>query len=232
MGKQDTPLILSFVASLFGVGLQVSGYTNLPLAILIWSVCGILFIWWLWQARKRVEPYHLIIVGLAAVIIGAAVTLAGVVWQTARGNSLSPETKSQVTQLQADFEKYVKPRELRDEQIVAIGEFLLKRPPQKISVIFEANNSEANKYAAQIHRAFEMAHWESKLLTADKDIRLLEGVRYDVKYPPGSTDKNIPDDIRRAFQTAAAPLGGGGSGQSSRTGEIYVEMIVGHRPRR
>lgn len=188
--------------------------------------------WRLWQIRKRMEPHHLVILGLAGVLVFVAITLAGVVWQAQTPGGPSADLQTKMNELQATYEKYVRPRELSDEQIVAIGEFLLKRPPQKISVIFEVNNGEANHYTAQIHRAFEMAHWESRLLAADKDTRLLEGVRYDVKYPPGSTDKNIPDDIRRAFQAASAPLGGGGSGQTSKTGELYVEMIVGHRPRR
>jgi hypothetical protein len=65
-------------------GLQVSGLTNLPLAITLWGLAALLFLYWVghsandWRAKRgkprlKLEPSHLITLGI---IIAAA----GLVW--------------------------------------------------------------------------------------------------------------------------------------------------------
>lgn len=69
-------LIIAIVAFLFGTGLEMSGYTNLPLAISLWTVAGMLFLWWLWHSlpenpfqRKFMGPLALIVIGVICFVI-------------------------------------------------------------------------------------------------------------------------------------------------------------------
>jgi hypothetical protein len=48
-------IIGAIVAFLFWVGLQLSGFINLPLAILLWCICVGLLSWSAWPLRKRIS---------------------------------------------------------------------------------------------------------------------------------------------------------------------------------
>lgn len=184
------------------------------------------------KERMTLEPSHLIAVGLF-------IALAGVCWQIFSPSmpasqvtdlqSQVLDAQSKLTKLQESINKYVKPRKLSEEQIDTVAEFLLKRPSQKINIVSEDKNMEANSYAASIYRAFERAHW-APTLTSSKD-DFAEGAKYNVMYPKESRgDQNVADDIRRAFKEAGVDVSGGSS-RNSQTGELYVDFLIGHRPR-
>ncbi len=85
-------LIGSAITALGGLGVQLSGYTNLPLAIALWTIAGILFLWWLWHSlperplqRKFMGPVILFGVCFVGMIVAS-------VWYL-----LSVEQKSEVT---------------------------------------------------------------------------------------------------------------------------------------
>lgn len=72
-------LILTVIFFLLSTGLEVSGYTNLPLAIVLWGVAGVCLIWWLWRflpenpfQRKFMGPLALIVLGSLCIVAGAA----------------------------------------------------------------------------------------------------------------------------------------------------------------
>ncbi len=67
-------LILTAIFFLFSVALEVSGYTNLPLAIALWGVAAVCLFWWLWRflpenpfQRKFMGPLALFLVGVLCV---------------------------------------------------------------------------------------------------------------------------------------------------------------------
>ena len=70
-------LILTAIFFLLSTGLEVSGYTNLPLAIVLWSVAGVCLFWWLWRflpenpfQRKFMGPLILVVVGIVCLAAG------------------------------------------------------------------------------------------------------------------------------------------------------------------
>lgn len=202
------------------------------------ALCSLGIIWTLWhvandkrevRGKRRItlEPDHIIAAGLF-------IALAGVCWQifqpVSRASQLS-EIEAKLSEIGSAYDKYVKPRELSQDQIDAMEAFLLPRPSHKIKVIFPDRNREANHYAAQFYRTFKKAHWECELLS-DEAPKFIEGLRYNVKYPDTRKgDANVADDLKRAFEAAGMAIGGGSSG-SSETGELYVELLVGPRPTR
>lgn len=215
--------LLNYIANLVP---QLAGVTNMTGAI---TVAAIGLALWLisWHRKQRtagnvgVEPSYIIAAGFVLVALGF-------IWQAV----YPPASAKMLANLQSDFNRLVKPRVLSEEQMAAVEKFLLQRPKQKIKFVFEQYDSEANQYAVHLYRTFERAHWEVASLTTDKDIRLPEGLSFTVKYPRESNgDKNASDDITRAFKEANIPLQGSGSSRDSETGELYVIMNVGPRPK-
>ena len=78
--SKNRHLIWAIIVFLFALGLELSGYTNMPLAIIIWSIAAVLFAVWLWNSlpekpfqRKFMAPLILIGFGIVCVI-------GGVIW--------------------------------------------------------------------------------------------------------------------------------------------------------
>ena len=57
MAAKHNTLIFAVISILFWGGLEVSGYANLPLAIALWVIAGLLFLWWLWHSLPE-KPFQ------------------------------------------------------------------------------------------------------------------------------------------------------------------------------
>ena len=172
--------------------------------------------------------------------MGAVATLAGVVWQTTRGGSPPAELKSQVSQLQADFEKYVKPRRITEEQRETIVKFLLNRkPPETVHVRHHFPDDEAGSYAAQINHALVKADWKTTLYAAippnlptEERTIIKTGVSFLVEYTPTQRENSRALRLLEdAFREAKVPTSGMGSWDNPEGKEMKLYMFIGPRPR-
>lgn len=99
MVAKHKALIFAVISVLFWGGLEVSGYTNLPLAIGLWAIAGGLFLWWLWHylpenpfQRKFMGP--LILIGVGVVCIAGG----GVWYLTTADRRASNDTSTSETE--------------------------------------------------------------------------------------------------------------------------------------
>lgn len=207
----------------------------LGFGLALWVVLAAI---WHWTNERRVkhgkpklvfEATHLIALGLLIALVGAGWLILKP--QVPQANISALE--SRISAVQASIDKYVLPRELTEEQALKLENFFLQRPKQKIKVVSEAGNSEASRYATQLYRAFERAHWEPiSLTTAANDLRVPEGLSISVMYPTNSrSDQNVSDDLQRALKSANIPFGPVGSSRNQETAELYVLLLVGPKPR-
>lgn len=56
-------------------------YFNKSWLVLAISSIALFAVLWLWDRRKRMEPWYLIVVGLAGIILSASIALGGFIWQ-------------------------------------------------------------------------------------------------------------------------------------------------------
>lgn len=119
MGENKKSHAAGFWAAIFFLvesALQVSGITNLPLAVMLWGIAGVLFLYWLGHTlnnrrekhgkpRLNLEPSHLIIFGLIGAALCLVIVAGGYVWQqlwpkaAAIGPTVPSSSQSQPTQL-------------------------------------------------------------------------------------------------------------------------------------
>lgn len=93
MATKHNPLLLSVIFLLVGWGLEVSGIANLPLAIALWIIAGVFFLWWLWHFLPE-KPFQRKFMGpLVLIGFGVLCIIAGGVWYfnvAARVNASTP----------------------------------------------------------------------------------------------------------------------------------------------
>ena len=196
------------------------------------AIVGIVGFFWHhvneWQAsrgRRMVtfEPVHLIAVGLL-------MAFAGVTWHIL-------QTSSKLNDLQANFDKFLKPRDVTDAGVKAIEQFLLPRPPQKLTVVYAWPDSEAQEYAARIHKGIRLGGWDVQILSedaADAEIGPLpEGLLIRVKYPKNwqAGSPKALELLKQALAEANIRAGSESGGQAD-VSEPKVFLGVGSKSRR
>lgn len=227
---------------LLALAAQVSGYTNSAVAAILAGVATLLLLvpvghrWWCKQVGRRVESWHLQVIGLGGVIVFAIIALSGVIWQ----HSVNPAADLQIKfdALQSKYDKFVKPRELTDAQIKAVSDFLLPRSHHTIRIFF-AKTDEANAYAGQIMQAFKLADWDLPdkgivPLDSRPDLPDIEGVGFYAALPAGAVKRSSGkayDLAMEGLAKAQITFRGGGSVRSETDSE-YVVVVVGRKETR
>lgn len=216
-------------------------YTGLTLC----SIGVVATIWHLVNVRRRqrgkpvimFEPIHLIGVGLLVALIGVG-------WQIWRGpttGSPSAELQSQISEIRADLDRYVKPRRITEEQHGTIVKFLLDRkPPETVHILHHSPDDEAASYAAQINHALIKADWKTtsyagvppNLPREDRTI-IKTGIYFFVEYTPTQHENSRAIRLLEdAFREAKIQAGGMGSWTNSQGKEMKLYLCIGPRPRK
>lgn len=143
---------------------------------------------------------------------------------------------SQVRELRDAFEKYVRPRELTEQHMNAIEQFLIVRPRHQVQILFEHPNAEAGRFAGQIHRALQRAHWDAHLKArASQEPPISDGLHLRVTYQTGVEQQRIAksamDDLSRSFESVGISFSSSGSSTVQEKKDMEILMTVGHRPR-
>src|SRR5690348_7455066 len=84
-------------------------------------------------SRQKLEPIHLIIFGLIGGWLLFGVAVAGTIWWLVRPPT--DPTKAKVDSLVSDFDRYIKPRQLSDEQKNIIRDYLLPRGRERLTIV-------------------------------------------------------------------------------------------------
>jgi hypothetical protein len=203
-------------------------------ALAVWVVIGSI---WHFTNERRLERGKPKLIFDPGYIVAAGLILAGigVALQTmsAKTYRRDDDLEKRVNGLTSSFEKYVSPRKLTAEQAAKIEEFLLRRPKQKLQVIFENNNIEANQYAVSIYEAFSRGGWEAiDLRSAQPTETIPEGIYINSIYPRTTTHNMVAnDDAKRALETADVHVSGSGASRNGDSDDVIVMIRVGHKPR-
>lgn len=178
-------------------------------------------------------------------IFGAVLTVA-LIWELHRSATKTSavqladlsEAISQVREMRALFERHVKPRELSQEQMDAMEQFLIARPKHKIRIVVDQSNGEAARFAKQILQIFGRAHWDARMVQPKKDsdpLLLQEGLFLGMyfKMGQGPLAGKTEDDITRALGKAGIAFTATTATASATIegSELDIALVVGHRPR-
>jgi hypothetical protein len=185
-----------------------------------------------WRGEKRVTPVDLIILGLGGMILFGCLTLGGVVWQ-ARSPALPlselNEMKVGITDLKAAFDKYVKPRDITEQQFDALVAYLLPRDHHSLRIIFAAPDDEAAHYADRLARAIRKGGWDVPGLVS-QDKPMAPGLTIQTWFAPNDrVAGKAAELLQEALAEAQIPITGTGSGGG--VNESVVELRIGPRQR-
>lgn len=163
---------------------------------------------------------------------GVLFTFALPVWLIASGASWIFVFVKRVGALETDYNRYVKPRDISEEQMNAAEQFLYGRPKCKGRIIFVAGDREANSFAGKIHRVFQRAHWRDVALTsAEPNATVDDGVSLNISHALSDKKDLTMDDVKRGLEKAGIVFDRCGSGGSQATTETHFVVAIGHRPR-
>jgi hypothetical protein len=220
----------SFIDLLANTATQLLGITNVTGAIIVATFAAALALY-SWHKRRAkegkrgVEPAYVI-------AFGFVIVAAGFIWQAFD----PPATRSQIELLQANFDRFVKPRQLTPEQATIIIDYLLKRPPaETIEIISAYPDDEARHYAAQFRTIFTKADWKTTSRSQTGKLPngepIDDGLMFFVEYPPKPQNSRILSVVEEAFHAAGIQSGGMTSWHNKEITETKVLICVGHRPR-
>jgi hypothetical protein len=137
----------------------------------------------------------------------------------------------QITSLRSDFEMYMMPRQLSQQQAKDLTAYLSSHGPYSVSVRADPADREALEYASGVFNAIHQSEWTSDFnLTNDDPKPAGEGLTIqelgsnskpnDPKHDPAAA-------LREAFQAAGILVTGGGS---TGAGTYKLFVMVGRRP--
>jgi len=130
--KRRLAVIGAAILFLIEVGLQVSGVTSLPLAITVWGVAGILFLYWLshavndWQKHRRqhgmagLESWYFIIPCFVVAVLAIAATAYGLGLRSTAALAKPTETSQSASNSQPQNSTLAQPEYLKNVHFSSI----------------------------------------------------------------------------------------------------------------
>lgn len=236
------PFLPAFALVLLNTGLQVSGYENFQLAVALWILAGVLLLIPAWvvirdwtRARERplITPQGLLLVALVGAAIFLSLAAVAVVWSWKDNARLPANLEKRVIELQAQVDRLTKPRQLSDEQIQTMADFLLPRSHHTIEIYFFPTK-EANGYAGMIHEGFRRGDWNIpakgiRKYDTSKDHTRPEGVAVYAALATGAIGSGKSYDLAMEAMTKAKISYRGAGQWRSETGNEYVVIVVGDK---
>lgn len=158
-----------------------------------------------------------------------------------RNNELAALRNDEMSITKA-VDRFVIPRQLTDDQVRRLGDFLKRFPPVDVTISVVQGDEEAGNYAQDFKKAFDRASWQPKgvTFTPDPDIYIPD-LRFVTKETPdhAKAEEVSPEGkpkmstlIMIGFGLAGIPVGSssGSFGDQTVTQDSIV-ITVGHRRR-
>jgi hypothetical protein len=243
-------LIWLAFTSLFGssmlVGLIVSiralgnSPINLTTAAIIFGVgfVGLMVLLSIDKRRKgrSIMPSETLMRGI--VWIPIFIGLALCVWGYFIG-TLALRMNTDVRHLRTQMVRYVLPRQLAQEQIDSIGEYLSHKESHEVIFNVIKNDSEASLFRSDIQRALEKGGWavtDTKYIDDAQEGVIISSQEPSPPPPQSAADRLNPkqslrDILAQAFRRAGVPINGVGGGTGPAITTATITISIGSRKR-
>lgn len=247
MGSEKAALGAGIFSVLAEAALQVSGYQNLPLAVVLGcgAVVGLGYAafhyvrgWLLKPARdersaQRLKRWRRKLSGfinalpVIGVLVGGFIFVASIAW-------ILSDSRKANADLAKTMARYVLPRHLTDDQITAISKYLSGFPSQAVKFLVMKNSEEASSYRADFQRAIEQGGWRVTAVDYTDDIP--EGITTQIiqtmvsmQAPRDPRAPRVDELFAQALRQAHVPLSAQQSGGGIAVTENSFQIRIGRR---